>query len=219
GLAFKETYQPGDDFSRYVAILDREGTLAALRAFNVREAPEGTKWNYASNLTMIPALLIQAVTGQTVTRYMTERLWQPMGAEADATWIVGTDGLELVGGRFNAVLRDWGRLAILLANDGAIAGRQLVPKEYLVEATDRKLHPFFLQSVDKAGTGYGYLFRTLPGEDRQFASTGIFGQWMLVAPGRKLAMVITSAGRKAIDPALDEEVLAAWHDLVAKYAR
>ena len=71
-----------------------------------------------------------------------------------------------------------------------MGGKQLVPKSYPVGATDRKLQPFFLQSVDKAGTGYGYFFRTLPCEDRQFASIGIFGQWMLVDPGRIVALLM-----------------------------
>jgi len=59
-----------------------------------------------------------------------ERLWQPMGAEADATWITAPDGLERGAGFFSATLRDWGRLGILLANDGALNGRQIIPQGY-----------------------------------------------------------------------------------------
>jgi len=64
-----------------------------------------------------------------------------MGAEADATWIRTRDGTESGGGNFNAVLRDYGRLGILLANDGAVGGKQIVPKEYLLEATDWRRQP------------------------------------------------------------------------------
>ena len=59
---------------------------------------------------------------------------------------------------------------MLLANDGAVGGRQIVPKDYLLEATDwhrqpqafapRRATPFF---------GYGYQFWTFPGEKRRFA--------------------------------------------------
>ena len=64
-----------------------------------------------------------------------------MGAEADATWIRTTDGIEVGSGSFNAVLRDYGRLGVLLANDGAVGGRQIVPKDYLLEATDWHRQP------------------------------------------------------------------------------
>ena len=38
-------------------------------------------------------------------------------------------------------LADYGRLGVLLANDGAIGNRQIVPKDYLLEATDSRRQP------------------------------------------------------------------------------
>ena len=151
---------------------------------------------------------------------MTRRLWQPMGAEADATWIRTRDGTESGGGNFNAVLRDYGRLGILLANDGAVGGKQIVPKEYLLEATDwrrqpeafapRKATPFF---------GYGYQFWLFPGEKRRFALLGVYGQSIFVDPELKLVMVITAAARNA---SVGKEPFAAersalWRGIIAKY--
>ena len=47
---------------------------------------------------------------------------------------------NLVGG-FNATLSDYGRLGLLLANDGAIGNKQIIPKDYLLEATDCTANP------------------------------------------------------------------------------
>ena len=120
-----------------------------------------------------------------------------MGAEADATWIKSPDGIETGSGNFNATLRDYGRLGVLLANDGAVGGRQIVPKDYLLEATDwhrqpqafapRRATPFF---------GYGYQFWTFPGEKRRFALLGVYGQSIFVDPELKLVMVVTAAAKK-----------------------
>ena len=62
-------------------------SITALRDFNTREAEQGTRFHYASNETVVLTLLLRAVTGTTLSEYLTTRLWQPMGAEADATWV------------------------------------------------------------------------------------------------------------------------------------
>ena len=44
---------------------------------------QGTRFHYASNQTVVLTVLLRAVTGMTLSEYLTPRLWQPMGAEAD----------------------------------------------------------------------------------------------------------------------------------------
>jgi CubicO group peptidase (beta-lactamase class C family) len=191
-----------------------------LRAFNEREAEPGARFHYASSQTVILAVLLRAVTGTSLSEYLTPRLWQPMGAEADASWIKAPDGLEIGSGSFNATLRDYGRLGVLLANDGAVGGKQVVPKDYLLEATDwhrqpaafapRRATPFF---------GYGYQFWTFPGEKRRFALLGVYGQSIFVDPELKLVMVITAAAKNASvgKESLAMERSALWRGLVGKY--
>jgi CubicO group peptidase (beta-lactamase class C family) len=221
GVPFKEVYDGNDDLAKFTRIRVTQDTIAAFRAFTTREDAQGTRFHYASNQTVALTLLMRAVTGTTMSEYLTPRLWQPIGAEADATWIRTRDGTESGGGNFNAVLRDYGRLGILLANDGAVGGKQIVPKEYLLEATDwhrqptafapRRATPFF---------GYGYLFWLFPGEKRRFALLGVYGQSIFVDPELKLVMVITAAARNA---SVGKEPFAAersalWRGIVARYA-
>ena len=164
----------------------------------MREVEQGTRFHYASSETVTLAVLMRAVTGTTLSEYLTERLWQPMGAEADATWIKTSDGLETASGSFNAVLRDYGRLGMLLANDGAVGARQVVPKDYLLEATDWHRQPdAFAPKRATPYFGYGYQFWTYPGEKRRFALLGVYGQSIFVDPELKLVMVITAAARNA----------------------
>ena len=121
-----------------------------------------------------------------------------MGAEADATWIRTRDGTESGGGNFNAVLRDYGRLGILLANDGAVGGKQIVPKEYLLEATDWRRQPeAFAPRQATPFFGYGYQFWLFPGEKRRFALLGVYGQSIFVDPELKLVLVLTAAAKNA----------------------
>ena len=95
GVAFSETYGPDDDLSTFVRGLfgpNAPAAAALLRGFNTREAPEGTRFHYASSETEVLGLVLAAATGQRLTDYASERLWKPMGAEADAAWSADRTG-------------------------------------------------------------------------------------------------------------------------------
>ena len=134
GVAFSETYGPDDDLSKFVrGLFGPNATTAAasLRSFNTREAPEGTRFHYASSETEVLGLVLAAATGQRLTDYASERLWKPMGAEADAQWSADRKGDVLGFCCFSARLRDYARLGLLLANDGG----DVIPAPWVIEAT------------------------------------------------------------------------------------
>jgi CubicO group peptidase (beta-lactamase class C family) len=74
--------------------------------FNVREAPSGTRFSYASVETQVLGLVLRAVVGRPVADYLHEKIWEPMGAEADATWLLDRAGQEATHCCLKAVLRD-----------------------------------------------------------------------------------------------------------------
>jgi CubicO group peptidase (beta-lactamase class C family) len=220
GVAFKEVYDGNDDVARFSRLRTTEGSVASLRAFDAREVEQGTRFHYASIETVVLAVALRGATGMTLSQYLTPRLWQPMGAEADATWIRTKDGLEVAAGGFNAILRDYGRLGMLLANDGVAAGKQVVPKEYLLDATDWHRQPeAFAPRQATRYFGYGYQFWLFPGEKRRFALLGVYGQSIFVDPGEKLVMVITAVAKTASvgkEP-LARERDAVWRGFVGHY--
>ena len=220
GVAFNEVYDGKDDLTRFSVLRNWHGSIEALREFKVREAEQGSRFHYASSESVTLAVLLHAVTGTTLSDYLTTRLWQPMGAEADATWVKTPDGIETASGSFNATLRDYGRLGVLLANDGAAGGRQIVPKDYLLEATDWHRHPeAFAPRRATPYFGYGYQFWLFPGEKRRFALLGVYGQSIFIDPELKLVMVITAAARSASvgKESLGAERDAVWRGVIRKY--
>jgi CubicO group peptidase (beta-lactamase class C family) len=107
-----------------------------------------------------------------------------------------------------------------LANDGAVGGKQIVPKEYLLEATDWHRQPTaFAPHRATPFFGYGYQFWLFPGEKRRFALLGVYGQSIFVDPELKLVMVMTAAARNA---SVGKEPFAAersalWRGILARY--
>jgi CubicO group peptidase (beta-lactamase class C family) len=220
GVPFSERYDGADDLSKYITRQFRDGTIGALRSFSTRDTPAGQRFHYASVETIVLGIVVRDATGQSLSDYVAERLWRPMGAEADATWIIDPGGVEYAWGNFNATLRDWGRLAMLLADDGARDGKQIIPRDYLLEATDAHRHPpAFAPRTATQYFGYGYQFWLFPGQSRRFALLGAFGQSIFVDPQLRLAMIVTAAGRDAVSSSdgLAVERNSLWRGIVERY--
>jgi CubicO group peptidase (beta-lactamase class C family) len=220
GVPFKEIYDGKDDLTRFNIARYKQGSIEALREFGPREAEQGARFHYASAETVNLVLALSAVTGMSLSEYLTPRLWQPMGAEADATWAKTTDGTVTGSGNFSATLHDYGRLGMLLANDGAVGGKQILPKDYLLEATDWHRQPeAFAPGKATPYFGYGYQFWLFPGEKRRFALLGVYGQSIFVDPELKLVLVITAAAKNASvgKETLGRERDALWRGVIRTY--
>ena len=197
GVPFDESYNGKDDLTRFNITRYKQDSIAALRELTMREVEQGTRFHYASSETVNLVVVLKAVTGTPLTEYLTPRLWQPIGAEADANWTRYADGTVVGSGNFNAILRDYGRLGILLANDGEAGGKQIIPKNYLLDATDWHRQPEAFQPYKATPYfGYGYQF-WFPGEKRRFALLGVYGQSIFVDPELKLVLVLTAAAKTA----------------------
>ncbi len=220
GVPFDESYNGKDDLTRFVMTRRSQGSIAALRELTTREVEQGTRFHYASSETVDLVMVLLAVTGMPLTDYLTPRLWQPIGAEADATWSKAADGTVAGMGSFNAILRDYGRLGVLLANDGVAGGKQIVPKDYLLDATDWHRQPEAFRPYKATPYfGYGYQFWLFPGEKRRFALLGVYGQSIFVDPELKLVLVLTAAARNANvgKETFGRERDALWRGLVASF--
>lgn len=219
GVPFNEAYDGKDDLTRFVITRRKEGSVAGLRELQTREVEQGTRFHYASSETVNLVMVLRAVTGTALTEYITPRLWQPIGAEADASWTKAADGTVAGFGSFNAVLRDYGRLGIMLANDGVAGGKQIIPREYLLDATDWHRQPeAFRPNKATPYFGYGYQFWLFPGEKRRFALLGVYGQSIFVDPELKLVLVLTGVAKTAnVGREFGRERDALWRGLVGVF--
>ncbi len=227
GARYVEDYTEFDDRANFNRIVRRAGVVAAARSVTERAAPQGTRFNYASAQTEVLALVLGAATGRSVCEFVDQRIWQPMGAESAASYLLHpSDHLEQAAGGFNATLRDYARLGWLLASDGRAGDRQVVPRDWILDMTDAARQPpqFRPGTMDSHGStyfGYGYQVWLLPGAHRRFVLLGIYGQAIYVDPALKLVMVHLAVGADARGDAsqahLARERDALWRGVVAQY--
>ena len=198
GVAFREDYDGHDDSARLSQLTLGEqsaGGHAVPPNFNRRTAEPGTRWYYASAETFVLSLVLRRSIGRPIADYFAEKIWQPMGAEADASWLMDRSGQEVGYMGFNATLRDYGRLALLLANGGVAQGKQLVPPTWIADMT--RAH--FTGSQTGRWFGYGFQTWIFPDGSGNFALLGVRGQAIFVDPARKLAVVHTAVRPDARD--------------------
>jgi CubicO group peptidase (beta-lactamase class C family) len=216
GVRFLENFSGQDDAARLFAatvLQQGPGGVAAVKPYNERARWSGAVFSYASVETQVLGLVLRSVVGRPVAEYFRDRIWEPIGAEADATWMIDASGQEATYCCLNAVLRDHARLGLLLAHDGRVGDRQIIPKEWLYAATTIAPSDWHLKRVwDRTGFGYGYQTWIFPGERRMFALIGSHGQAIYVDPASRLVMVHTAVRERADDP--NEETMVLWRRLV-----
>src|SRR5215469_9440897 len=159
GVLFSEMYwDTASDIwtlSRLTIQQQPEGSLEAVKRFNTRYAQPGQRFHYSSAETLVLGLVLAGATSRKVSDYAREKLWEPLGAEADASWGVDATGQEVTYAFFNAVLRDWARLGLMLAHDGTWNGKRIVPREWLVASTSIAPEDSHLK-FGLNWSGYGY---------------------------------------------------------------
>ena len=184
------------------------GGARAARLFEERLAPPGERWHPSVGDAFVLALVLRAVAGQPLCDYFSDRVWKPIGAEADASWIIDRSGQELGFTGFNAVLRDYARLGAMLARQGRADYRQVVSAAWLRELPRAQV------SARQTGRGWGYGYQSwvFTENDGSFAWLGERGQALMVDPARRLVLVQTAVRPQSRDGGLAETV-ALWQSL------
>jgi CubicO group peptidase (beta-lactamase class C family) len=205
GIVFKETYSGRDDGWKLIdnTIGRRtEGGHHTVLEFKQRDAPPGTKFRYASADSEVLGLVLIHAVKKPLAEYLSEKIWQPMGAEANATWLLDKGGYEAGYCCINATLRDYARFGMLLANYGALDGKQIIPEEWVKAATAPSA-PHLAVGTATPNNGYGYqtwiTTTAQPPHFPRFAALGIHGQAIFVDPVSKLVVVHTAAWNDPAD--------------------
>jgi len=232
GIAFTETdlstRNEGTKLIANTIFQKTEGGADAVKEFDRRAAPAGTRFNYASADSEVLGLVLARATGQPVATYLSEKIWQPMGAEANATWLIDKGGYEATYCCLNAVLRDFARFGMLLANQGALDGKQIIPAGWVRAATTAEA-PHLHAGVATKYNGYGYQTWILgdadprenrkPNDSRFFAAFGLRGQAIFVDPLTKLVVVHTAVWPDAADQQERGAQFQLWFRLLGRLAK
>ncbi len=196
GIRFNEDY--GDFF----ADINRMGRAFALNrsmddfvASLENEREPGTRHHYVSMDTQVLGMVLREVLGRDLSSILEEKIWQTIGMESNASWIIDGNGMELAFGGLNAVLRDYARFGLLYLHEGRWNDRQVVPAHW-VRASVTPDAPHLLPGKNPHSSsvlGYGYQWWIPEDPEGDFVAIGIYNQFIYVHPGYNVVIAKTSA--------------------------
>lgn len=186
GLVYEEGMTPWSDAASTYYSPDLRAT--ALSA-TISEGP-GDTWLYNNYNPLLLGLALERATGKSVSEYMSSELWGPLGAEGDASWSLDSDasGFEKLESGVNARAVDFARFGLMMLNDGMVDGEQVVPYEWVREATA-------VDTTKDPADFYQYFWWVYPQQgaprdvEADFAAQGNFGQFIYVAPNENMVLV------------------------------
>ena len=198
GIGFNEDYSnPKADINVYWNGFVSGKSQDKFASTLVNQEPPGTYNHYVSINTHVLAMIIVKATGRSLTDYLQEKIWKPIGTEFDAYWLVDGKGMEMALGGLNACLRDYAKLGRLYLNKGKYNGEQIVSEKWIessVTVTEKHLLP-----STNDGTGYGYQWWIPEGNEGEFMAIGIFNQYIYINPTTKTVIVKNSANENYYD--------------------
>lgn len=173
-----------------------------VRSMRPTAVPPGTQFQYQSVNSQLLGEVLEAATGVPLARWAERALWRRLGAEADAFFYQAKDQPDTCAfACFNATLRDYGRVGLLMLRGGELGGRRVVSADWVrrsVTADAAHLRPRPAGPAALPRLGYGYQWWIPPGGDGAFMAIGIFGQAIYVNPARGVVVVQTAAWPDAI---------------------
>ena len=150
----------------------------------------GGKFEYSSGDTqMLGIALSRALEphGYTISSYLEEKFWQPLGMQGDAYWSLdGSESIEKVYCCLNASALDFAKFGQLLLNGGEWQGEQLISKEHV----DFMITPNAQAFPKGSAQVYGHsVWTDMDSPIPFYGMLGHLGQRVLVLPEENVIIV------------------------------
>jgi CubicO group peptidase (beta-lactamase class C family) len=182
GLRYEEQGTPwSDDTKTYYAPDLRELALTDTEIIG----PPGEVWHYNNFNPLLMGMILERATSRHVAGFMEDRLWQPLGAEADASWSLDSEssGFEKMESGINARAIDFAKFGSLYLHGGKWNGHRILPAWWVRQSTAVS------RELQQSGS-YGYWWWTYRDEQLgDYAARGNKGQFIVVIPERDLVVV------------------------------
>mgnify|MGYP000586768588 CR=1 FL=1 len=193
GLNWNENYY--NPFGSTARAYFGKDIRAQILELKVTETP-GKEFEYLSGNTQLLGMVIEKATGKSLSDYLSESFWKPLGMNDQALWQLDSEENEMEKAYccISSNARNFAKFGRLFENFGEWKGKQILDSSYIALAS----RPRFEESPY-----YGYGFWLSDYKDKEiFYMRGVLGQYVIMIPEDDL--VIVRLGRELIQK--DKEV-------------
>ena len=143
----------------------------------------GEKFKYLSGNTELLGMVIEKATQKSLSNYLSESFWQPLGMHEDALWQLDSEesGMEKAFCCLASNARDFAKFGRLYAHQGNFRGNQLLDSSFVKKSTAPRFAetPFY---------GYGFWLSNFM-HKKIVVMRGILGQYVISIPEDKVIIV------------------------------
>ena len=181
GIAFNESYvNPFGDAAKYYYGRNLRKYVFKMKS---KVAP-GSDWEYHSgNTQLLGVILDKVLKGKTVTTYLQEKIWTPIGMELDASWSIDKkkNGMEKTFCCINSTAHDYAKFGRLYLKNGNWNGQQVIPENWVKMST----------KADKSLGGVSFYQNQwwIDSPKGEYFAEGILGQVIYVNPASDVIIV------------------------------
>jgi CubicO group peptidase (beta-lactamase class C family) len=108
----------------------RPNMLKHIKKIKIDSEPKNDS-TYKSINTMLLGIAITRATGFSLTKYLQQKLWNPLGMQHNATWNTDKKGLEITYGGLNATAVDFAKLGTLLLHNGKVNNSTIISQHWI----------------------------------------------------------------------------------------
>ncbi len=189
------------------AILNGDGPLTtyypdqrkiALENTRILDSP-GEYFLYNKYHPQLLGMIIERTSGMSVTEYLQDRIWSPIGMEFDGSWSIdsASSDFEKMEAGINARAIDFAKFGQLYLNKGEWDGIQVIPERWVMESTEPLIPANYSDYYPDSfllmpGQGYyKFMWWGMKRDEGRydFAAEGDHGQFIYVSPHKSLVIV------------------------------
>jgi CubicO group peptidase (beta-lactamase class C family) len=181
GMDYTENDNPFGIHPRFYYTTHLESEILKLK---LKEEP-GQQYTYKSGENALLALILtRALRTKTITAYMQERLWEPLGMEYNGVWSIDHegDGLEKTWCCLSATARDFAKFGRLYLNNGNWNGKQIVSQSWVEQSTK-------IDTSEGSAWNYQYQWWLVSKESNVYMAIGHLEQYLYINPAKQLIIV------------------------------
>jgi len=150
----------------------------------------GKEFKYLSGNTQLLGMVLEKATGKSLSKYLSESFWKPLGMNDDALWQVDSEasGMEKAYCCISSNARNFAKFGKLFINYGKWDDQQILDSAYIAKLSKPRFE-------ETPHYGYGFWLSDYKGKEI-FYMRGVLGQYVIMIPEDDL--VIIRLGRELI---------------------
>ena len=225
GVRYAEVYaDPETDFWKEAAVVGWRPALVGdksprtlldyARSLEAQDMANGSRFEYRTVCTNVLGMILERAMGARLATLLEADVWSGLATQHDASIVVDRTGFPYVGVGMNACARDLAHFGLMMINDGALNGRQIVPAAWIADtargdATSKECFAKGVYGDEAPGWHFRNQVWVASSDPAVMLTIGIHGQYVYMDKGRDLVIVMLSSQPEPFDAGLDLDALAA----------